>query len=192
MAPYMGLSVPQKWPYAPYHQLSVALPYAARAFLFFLVVAVLTLLIFGLKVDLGQIALLGILFIFPFLILMSGYFPYPDLISPSNLAVYLIGMTPVISLIPLVMAFLLLRKTIPRLPLYLVLLLMALFMAGYVFISFLPDEQKRNSAEALIQSALIGYVFLLTLYTRVRGVGGTSWKWFASIRSRFLSSKTKE
>jgi len=192
MAPYMGLSVIQEWPYAPYHQLSIALPYAARAYLFFIVMAVLTLLIYGIKVDMGQVALLGILFTLPSLLLMSGYFPYPDLILPADLATYMIGMTPVISVLPITLAYFLLRKTLPRQPLYLVLLLMTLFRAGYIFISFLPDEQKRNSTEALIQSGMIGYVFLLTLYTRVRTSGGAGGKWFAGFRARLLSSKSRE
>lgn len=192
MAPYMGLSVIQEWPYAPYHELSIALPYAARAYLFFMVMAVLTLLIYGTKVEMGQVALLGILFPLPFLILMSGYFPYPDLVSPANLATYMIGMTPVISIPPIAMAYFLLRKNMSCQPLYLVLLLMTLFMAGYIFISFLPDEQKRNSTETLIQSGMIAYVFLLTLYTRVRTNGGMTGKWFAGFRARFLSSKSRK
>jgi len=191
MAPIMGLSVTQKWLYAPYHQMIVSLPYAARASLLFITMAVLTLLICGVRVNIGPIALLGALFLFPFLILMSGYFPYPDSVTPDNLAVYQVRMTPLISLVSLILAFLLLKKTTPRLPLGLVLLLMALSIAGYVFIGFLPDEQKRNSTEALIQACLIGYIFALTLSMRLLSLGASG-KFFAKVKKWFARSKARE
>jgi hypothetical protein len=191
MAPYMGLCVSQQWPYAPYHQMIVSLPYAARASLLFLSMAALTLLICGVTVDMRQIALLGTLFMLPFLILMSGYFPYPDFVPPAQLVMYQIGMLPVISLAPLVTAFFLLKKSTPHLPLELVLFLMALAMAGYVFIGLLPDEQKRNSTETLIQACLIGYVFFLTLYMRLRALG-SSMNFMASLKKRLSRSKAKE
>ena len=167
MAPSMGLSAKQSWPYAPYHETIVALPYASRGLLLFLAMAALTLLICGVPVDLRQFALLGGLFILPFLFLMSGYVPYPDSITPVQFAGYQMKMLPALSGLSLVIAFLLLRKT-PRLPLVLVLLLMALAMGGYAFIGLLPDEQKRNAIETLIQACLIGYIFFLALYTRLR------------------------
>ena len=166
MASDLGFSVKQYWPYAPYYEMTAALPYAPRAGLLFLPFAALTLIICGVKVDLHQLALLGVLFLLPFLVLMSGQVPAPAFIGGEQFAGYQMKMLPVLSLVSLTLAFLILRKT-PRLPLTLVLLLMALAMGGYVFIGLLPDEQKRNAAETLIQACLIAYLFLLTLYTRL-------------------------
>lgn len=169
MAPSLGFSVKQYWPYAPYQELIVALPYVARAALLFFPIAALTLLICGVPVDLRQFALLGGLFLLPFFILMSGYFPYPGSITPAEFAGYQVRMLPVLSVLSLIPAFILLRK-IPRMPMVLVLFLMALAMGGYAFIGLLPDEQKRNSTETLVQACGIGYLFLLTLYTRLRSI----------------------
>jgi RsiW-degrading membrane proteinase PrsW (M82 family) len=101
-------------------------------------------------------------------------------------------MTPVVSLLPLGIAYYILRKKVSKEPLWLVLLLMALFMAGYVFLGFLGDEQKRNSTEALIQAALIGYVFLLTLFTRLRSIGTSGNKPFSKVREWFARRRKKE
>lgn len=169
MAPSMGLSVKQFWPYAPYHEMIVLLPYVARASLLFFAMAALTFLICDVPVRLRQFALLGGLFTLPFLILMSGYVPYPGFITPAGFAGYQVKLLPVLSGLSLILAFSLLRR-LPRLPLVLVLLLMALAMGGYAFIGLLPDEQKRNAVETLIQACLIGYIFVLALYTRLRPV----------------------
>jgi hypothetical protein len=167
MAPSMGFSYKQYWPYAPYQEMIVTLAYAPRAALLFFAMAALTLLICGVPLSLRQFALLAGLFLMPFLALMSGYVPYPDSITPAQFAGYQMKTLPVLSLVSLAMAFAVLRKT-PRLPAVLILLLMALAMGGYAFIGLQPDEQKRNAAETLIQAGLIGYIFLLTLYTRLR------------------------
>ena len=76
-------------------------------------------------------------------------------------------MLPVLSIGPLVLAIITLRK-LPRLPVVLTLLLMALFMSGYAFVGLLPDEQKRNATESLVQAGMIAYVLVLALFTRVR------------------------
>ena len=167
MASDLGFYSAQGWPYAPYYEMTAALPYAPRAALLFLPFAALTFLICGVQVNLRQFVLLGALFMLPFLVLMSGQVPAPDFIGGEQFTGYQVKMLPVLSLVPLTLAFILLRKT-PRLPLTLVLLLLALAMGGYVFVGLLPDEQKRNAAETLIQACLIGYLFLLTLYTRLR------------------------
>lgn len=181
--PNIGLSIIQKWPYAPYHQMISAMPYAARASLLFLTLATLTWIIYGFQVDMQKISLLGSLFLIPFLILMSGYFPHPDFIYTGDLAKYQVTMTPVISLVSVGVAYYLLRKTLPKEPLWLTLLLMELSMGGYVLLSFIGDEQKRNATEVLIQASSIGYVFLLTLFTRLRAIGTAKMKRTSKIRS---------
>jgi hypothetical protein len=123
---------------------------------------------------------------------MSGYFPYPKALNMGDLAAYQIKMIPVISLLPLGIAYYTLRNKVPKEPLWLILLLMALFMGGYVFLGFLGDEQKRNSAEALIQAGMIGYTFLLTLFTRLRAIGSSENKPFAKIREWLAHRKRKE
>ena len=167
MSSDLGFFSAQGWPYAPFYEMTAALPYAPRAALLFLPFAALTFLICGVRVDLRQFALLGALFMLPFLVLMSGQVPAPDSVGGEQFAGYQVKMLPVLSLVPLTLAFIILRKT-PRLPLTLVLFLMALAIGGYLFIGLLPDEQKRNAAETLVQACLIAYLFLLTLYTRLR------------------------
>jgi hypothetical protein len=54
--------------------------------------------------------------------------------------------------------------------LILTLALMVLFMAGYPRIGLLMDEQKRNAIEGGIQVAMIAYVFVLTLFVRMRSL----------------------
>lgn len=153
-----------------------AMPYAARASLLFLSMVMLTWIIYGVQVDMQRAALLGGLFLLPFLIMMSGYFPRPDFIYIGDMAAYQVKMMPVLSLLPVGMAYYLLRKVLSKEPLWLTLLLMELSMGGYVLLSFIGDEQKRNAAEALIQAGLIGYLFLLVLFTRLRVIGSTEKK----------------
>ena len=112
-------------------------------------------------------ALLACLFTIPYLVLMAGGVPAPKSITPPQFAGYQVNMLPVISVAPLVLAAISLRR-LPRLPLVLTLVLMALFMAGYPFIGLLPNEQRRNAFEGMVQVAMIAYVFALTLYVRVR------------------------
>jgi hypothetical protein len=131
--------------------------------------ALLTLVICATEVRLVQISLLGSLFLVPSLVLMAGGIPHPASITPALFAGYQVKMLPVISILPLILAFLVLRK-IPRLPLILLLVLMALFMGGYPFAGLL-DEQRRNAFEAIVQAAMIAYVFALTLFVRIRGQG---------------------
>lgn len=171
--PNMGLSIIQKWPYAPYHQMVVAMPFAARASLFFLTVVMLTWIIYGVQIELQKIALLGSLFLLPFIIMMSGYFPHPDFIYTGNIAAYQVKMMPILSLLSIVIAFYLLRRNIPKEPLWLTLLLMEISIGGYVLLSFIGDKQNRNATEAFIQAGIIGYIFLLTLFTRLRAVGSS-------------------
>jgi hypothetical protein len=167
LAPRLGLDLRQYWPYAPYQEMIVTLNFTARALLFFLCMAVLTLIICAREVRLTQIALLGGLFLVPSLILMSGGIAHPESITPALFAGYQIKMLPVISILPLALAFFVLRK-LPRLPMVLLLTLMALFMGGYPFAGLL-DEQKRNAFEAITQAAMIAYIFALTLFVRIKG-----------------------
>ncbi len=176
---YMGL----KWPYDPYRQMVMAMPYAARASLFFLTIVMLTWIIYGIQVDLQKIALLGGLFLLPFMIMMSGCFPHPNFIYSGNIAAYQVKMIPFLSLVSAGIAYQLLRKTFSRELLWLTLLLMELSIGGYVLISFIGDEQKRNATEALIQAGLIGYLFFLTLFTRLRAIGSTHEKKIPKLRN---------
>ena len=169
LAPRLGLDLMQRWPYAPYQEMIVTLNLTARALLFFLCLAVLTLVICASEVRLTQITLLGGLFLIPSLILMSGGLPHPASITPALFAGYQVKMLPVISILPLALAFFLLRK-LPRLQIVLLLILMALFMGGYPFAGLL-DEQKRNAFEAIVQAAMIAYIFALTLFVRLKGQG---------------------
>jgi len=169
ISPRLSVYAREGWPYAPYHEMIVTLPYTARASILFLSLAALTLLICGAPVSMRQVALLACLFAIPHLILMSGGVPTPKSITSTQFASYAsyqMKMLPVISILPLVLAFITLRK-LTRLPLVLTLVLMALFMAGYPFAGLL-DEQKRNAFEGIVQVAMIAYVFALTLYVRVR------------------------
>jgi len=58
----------------------------------------------------------------------------------------------------------------PKSVLVLVLVLMALYMAGYPFIGLMLDERKRNAIEGAVQVGMIAYVFALTLFVRVRSL----------------------
>lgn len=169
IAPRLGMSLIQQWPYAPYQAMIVTLPLAARASVLFLTLAVITLLLCSLEVRLHQLALLGLLFLVPFLILMSGGILHPASVSMEQFAVYQARMLPVLTFLPLLFTFFLLRKT-PRFPLILILLLMALFAGGYPLIGLLSDEQKRKAFETIVQVGMIAYVFLLALFTRLSSV----------------------
>ncbi len=185
LSPRMSLSLRQSWPYAPYQEMIVALPYAGRALVLFLSLATLTMLICGAPASLRQIALLACLFALPYLVLMAGGVPAPSSVAPAQFARYQVNALPVISIVPLLLAFIVLRepagcrswhrdasllpdRPLDRLPLILILALLALFMAGYPFIGLVPNEQKRNAYESLVQAAMIAYVFGLTLYVRLR------------------------
>ena len=163
------MSLIQQWPYAPYQAMIVTLPLAARASMLFLTLAVITLLLCSVEVRPSQFALLGLLFLVPFLILMSGGVPHPDSVSMEQFARYQTKLLPVITLLPLVFAFFVLRK-IPRLSLILILILMALFAGGYPLIGLMIDEQKRKAFETIVQVGMIAYVFLLALLTRLSKV----------------------
>jgi hypothetical protein len=165
VAPHLGLSMHQGWPYAPYQEMIVTLPYAARASVLFLALAVLTLLICTTEVRLPSLALLAGLFTVPFWVLISGGIPHPAWVNSAQFAGYQAKMLPVIAILPVVLAFFVLRK-IPRLPLVLILLLLALAAGGYPLIGLL-DEPKRKSLETFIQAGMIAYVFGLTLVVRL-------------------------
>ena len=167
LSPRMSVNTRQGWPYAPCHEMIVTLPYAARASVLFLSLVALTLLICSAPVSIRHMAVLACLFTIPYLVLMAGGVPAPKSITPAQFAGYQVNMLPVISVVPLVLAAISLRK-LPRLPLVLTLLLMALFMAGYPFVGLLPDERKRNAFEGVVQVAMIAYVFVLALFIRVR------------------------
>lgn len=162
------MSLIQQWPYAPYQTMIVTLPMAARASMLFLTLTVITLLLCSVDVRPSQLALLGLLFLVPFLILMSGGIPHPASVSMEQFASYQTKMLPVITLLPLILAFFILRK-IPPLPLVLILILMALF-GGYPLIGSLVDEQKRKAFETIVQVGMIAYIFLLALLTRLRKI----------------------
>jgi hypothetical protein len=169
VAPRLGMSLRQEWPYAPYQAMIVTLPLAARASTLFLTLAVITLLLCSVEIRLSQFALLGLLFLVPFLILMSGGIPHPASISVEQFASYQTRMLPVLALLSLSLAFFMLRK-IPSLPFVLILILMALFVGGYPLIGLLLDEQKRKAFETIVQVGMIAYVFLLALLNRLRKV----------------------
>jgi hypothetical protein len=166
LAPRLGMSLIQGWPYAPYQAMIVTLPLAARASMLFLTLVVITLLLCSVDVRPSQLALLGLLFLVPFLVLMSGGIPHPASVSMEQFANYQIRMLPVIALLPLSLAFFILRRA-PRVPLILILILMALFMGGYPLIGLLTDEQKRKAFETIVQVGMIAHVFLLALFTRL-------------------------
>lgn len=168
LAPRLGMSLIQGWPYAPFQEMMVTLPLAARASTLFLALAVITLLLCSMEVRPSQLALLGLLFMVPFLILMSGGIPHPASVSAEKFAAYQVRMLPVLTFLSLILVFLVLRK-IPPLPLVLILILMALFAGGYPLVGLL-DEQKRKAFETISQAGMIAYVFLLTLFTRLRRV----------------------
>ncbi len=168
LAPRLGIDLLQKWPYAPYQEMIVTLPLSARASIFFLAMVVLTLMLCSVVIHPSQMALLGLLFMVPSLIMMAGGIPHPASVSAGEFAMYQVHMLPVITILPLILAFLVLRK-IPRLPMILILILMALFAGGYPWIGLL-DEQKRKALETIVQVGMIVYVFLLALFTRLRKV----------------------
>jgi hypothetical protein len=169
MSPRFSVSTVQGWPYAPYQDLIVTLPFAARASILFLALTTLSLIIFKLDIRLSWLALLVGLFILPFLILMSGGIPHPANLSPGDFASYQTRMLPVIALLVLLPVYFILHR-IPRAPLILILVLF-LLSAGLFPLIGLYDQQKRNALEAFIQAGMIGYVFFLTLIVRVSHVG---------------------
>ncbi len=173
LSPRMGISLRQYWPYAPRQEMIATLPYAGRALVLFLSLAMLTILICGAPPSLRQVALLACLFALPYLILMAGGIPTPSSVTPAQFARYQVNSLPIISIVPLLLALIALRK-LERLPKVLILALLALFVAGYPFIGLLPDEQKRNAYEGMVQAAMIMYVFGLTLYIRLRAARATA------------------
>jgi hypothetical protein len=149
------------------------LPFVARAFVLFLSLAVLTSLILGTPISLPQVTLLAGLYTVPYLLLMAGGVPTLGLVTPERFARFQVRMLPVVSILPVVLAILALRRQ-PRVLSILTVVLMALFMVGYPFVGLLPDDRKRNAIEGGIQIAMIAYVFLLTLFIRVRKLGAKS------------------
>jgi hypothetical protein len=167
LAPRLGVDIRQYWPYAPYQEMIQVLPYGARAALLFLCMLAMTLLICGETVQLRQVALAASLFALPFLVLMAGGLPHPASITPAKYALYQARMLPVLALPALAITFFALRR-LPRLPLVLILALMAFFLGGYALVGLLSDEKKRNTFEVSVQAGMIAYVFLLALFVRVR------------------------
>ncbi|MBN1430057.1 MAG: hypothetical protein JXB07_16930 [Anaerolineae bacterium] len=169
IGPRLGVDLRQMWPYDPYYNLIATLSYAARALVLFLCLVVLTLLICDVPVWPRQMALMASLFALPFLVLMAGDFLRLVSLTPRQFTDWQLWALPVLSILSLSLAFITLRKT-PRLPLALVLLIMAAFINGYIRVGLLPDEQKRNAAESMVQVGMIAYVVLLTLFIRVRSI----------------------
>ena len=168
-APRMGTYMTQGWPYSPFHSLLVVLPYAAKALLFFLSLATLTLLIARIPIDLWQLAALAALaalFCIPFLILMSGL-PRPAAISPDDWDLWQVRMLPLLAVIPVIPGYLVLRG-IPSFARLLILMLMVLFVGVYPLSGTIPDEQRRNAILGGVQAGMIFYIFAYTLYIRVR------------------------
>lgn len=166
VAPRLTVNTHQGWPYAPYQELMVTLPFAARAAVFFLSLTTLTLLVCGIQVRLWRLTLLAGLFMLPALVLMSGGIPHLAGLTPSQFAGYQAKMMPVLTSLSLILALFVLRN-LPRLPLGLVLLLLALAAGGYPLVGLL-DEPKRKALETFIQAGMIAYVFFLTLFVRLR------------------------
>lgn len=167
-APRIGTYMTQGWPYSPSHALLVVLPYAARGLLYFLAMTAFTLLIVGAPIELRQLALLAALFCVPFLILMAGL-PVPGLVSRQNQALFLVGMLPVLTLIPVGLGYWTLRA-VPALGRGLIIVLMVLFLCLFPRIGLLPDEQQRNAILGGVQAAMIFHIFALTLFVRLRRV----------------------
>jgi hypothetical protein len=168
LTPRLGLRLIQNWPYDPYPELIQVLPISTRAFSLFFSLLLLTLLICGTPVELRQLALLAGLFTVPFLVLMAGCLPHLASISPRVYAGLQVGMLPILTLPILLIAFFVLRK-MPRTPLILTLILMALFLGGYPLSGLIQDQKIHNAFESILQAGMIAYVFLVTLVLRVRG-----------------------
>jgi hypothetical protein len=152
LSPRLGVDLRQYWPYAPYQEMVQVLPLAGRPLIFFLSLLMLTLLICGAPVELRRIALTAGLFMLPFLVLMAGGLPHPASITPAKFAGYQVRMLPILAVPVLAIAFFILRK-LPRTPLILILVLMALFMGGYALVGLLPDEQNEISSKASCKPA---------------------------------------
>jgi len=166
ISPNIGIYFRQGWPYAPYQDMTVTLPLAARASVFFLTLAVITLLVCKIDVRIPTLAYLAALFMLPFLLLLSGRFPYLANLDPAQYSAYQLKMLPVISLLSVALSFFTLRG-IPKFPKILILLLLFLFISGYPLVGLL-DEQKRNGLETIIQAGMIAYIFIITLVIRLR------------------------
>ncbi len=169
VAPHLSIAIRQGWPYAPHQEVFIALPYAARALLFFLSLTLLLFLILGVPVDMKQIALLAALSIVPFLFLMTGDIPHPHWVTPKDFGGYQLKTLPVLALITLAPAGLLLRR-LPRPPLILTLLIMAIFMGGYPLVGLYPDEGQRKSFETYVQAGMLAFIFLLSISALVRKI----------------------
>jgi hypothetical protein len=167
LAPRLSVNISQEWSYAPFHEMIVAIPYAPRGLILCFSLVLLTLLICRASVRIWQIGLLAFLFVLPYLFLMAGPLPAPDSVTPAQLAIYQVNMLPVLTLFSLALAFALMPHD-TRFPRLFILLIMALFMAGYPRIGMLPDEQKRNVYEGIVQIVMLIYLFLLVLSFRVR------------------------
>ncbi len=167
IAPHLGISFHQKWPYAPYHQMIASLQNAAHDAALFLCLAALTLLILGDELRLERLALLAGLFALPYWVLMSGGVPLPESVLPAQFAEAQVKALPVLAVLPLVLTLFVLRGH-SRTGTALVLLLMAVLMLGHPLLETVPEEPKRRAIESAAQIGPVGYAAGLSLFAVVR------------------------
>lgn len=163
IAPRLGIDVNQRWPYAPYHLMLVALQHAPRDAALFLCLAGLTLLALGGDLPLGRLALLGGLFALPAWALMAGGVPLPEAVTPAQFAEAQVKALPVLALLPLGLGIFVLRRA-PR-PVrwpagLLTLLLMAVLMLANPLLELIPEEPKRRALQTAMQDGLVIYAAL--------------------------------
>ncbi len=130
---------------------------ALQALLYFLPLVTLVLLICGQPVQLGRLVLLGAVFCLQFLGIMGTVSWFQTLPVP----------TVIFSLIGLSLVYFLDRK-LRRLLQMLILFLYALCAVGYPISRFLPQESARNAFDGFFQSAMLLFLFGLTLLIRLR------------------------
>jgi hypothetical protein len=133
------------------------LPRAARGLVLLLSLAVISLVICGLNVELWRLALIGGIFAAQFLGVLAIYPAVNNYVLP----ILLLGA------LALIIDRLILGR-LPRLPLALILIQVVIFGIAYPFSGLLPGERERNALDGAVQIGMIIYIFGLTLYTRVR------------------------
>lgn len=131
--------------------------YAPSAAMLIGAAVLLTMLITGIRVNLGSFLLFLSIFSMQFLGFMGL-----DLLQVH----YVIPLI-LFSLLTLYLTFLIYRS-LPQLPRSLILILTFLFSVGYPLGNLLPDDQARGIFGMIVQSLILLYIFGLTLFVRVR------------------------
>ncbi len=161
-APSMGLSMLQRWPYAPYQEMVMALRYGRADALLFLCLAALTLLLCRQGLPLGRLALLGGLFLLPYWLLMTGGMPLTALVSPTQFAAAQVKLLPALALLPLALSVFILRDK-PWPVIVLMTALMGLLILGHPLLELQTDAAKREAALHAVQTGLVIYPFAIAL-----------------------------